>query len=85
MTAAIPDRDSRRVLISGGTSGIGYACAERLAARGEAALRGLTSTAEFHLAVNASQRVRRQGWLADDRSRGGGEGGWPSRRLPESG
>ncbi len=26
----------RRVLISGGTSGIGYACAERLAARGEA-------------------------------------------------
>jgi NAD(P)-dependent dehydrogenase (short-subunit alcohol dehydrogenase family) len=27
---------TRRVLISGGTSGIGYACAERLAARGQA-------------------------------------------------
>jgi len=27
---------ARRVLISGGTSGIGYACAERLAARGQA-------------------------------------------------
>jgi hypothetical protein len=46
---------------------------------------GVVSIAEFHLAVNASQRVRRQGWLAGDRSRGDGEGGWPSRRLPESG
>jgi NAD(P)-dependent dehydrogenase (short-subunit alcohol dehydrogenase family) len=27
---------SRRVLISGGTGGIGHACAERLAARGAA-------------------------------------------------
>ncbi len=36
LQAEAPARNRRRVLISGGTSGIGYACAERLAARGEA-------------------------------------------------
>src|SRR5260221_13761905 len=36
LQAGAPARNRRRVLISGGTSGIGYACAERLAARGEA-------------------------------------------------
>jgi len=34
--AGPPPGDRRRVLISGGTSGIGYACAERLAQRGAA-------------------------------------------------
>jgi NAD(P)-dependent dehydrogenase (short-subunit alcohol dehydrogenase family) len=44
--------NARRVLISGGTSGIGFACAERLASRGEAVW-VLGSTEETAAAVRA--------------------------------